>query len=444
MNCNAEDEFGLGAMTVSICGFAKDVVEEADSPPFLNTWTHRDSTIELQTVTKAKTDPSQQPPVIDPEAKAQPRKRRRLDADVDDNLVGTRSTERGEDDGANEPARKDESVATNRTTAEYLEAFILQYVQSQGGQATSRKIGIRLASCGPSGNTQGVSSALQELKAAYSNLSTFLKQCTSLMKTKLDDPEEDPIAFLVVARDVPRKQMLLLDEQGLSERQHKTAWTSDNEKEGQGKERGVEDSTRSYLEDLVVQYLNSKGGTALSAHVGTFLTSCSAFDTSQCPSALQEIKEKYGCLSSFVQESYRLKSVEDSERGGSKWFYIALKNTTSGANNVRNQQRAGDDSAEGDSAGQNETTSRSFPGRHLKDLIVESVKYHGGSATSNDVGRYLATREGSSASGNSTATQELKNMYGSLSSFVEESPVLRKVELAEGDGEFFVVLDEKR
>jgi hypothetical protein len=54
---------------------------------------------------------------------------------------------------------------------------------------------------------------------------------------------------------------------------------------------------------------------------------------------------------------------------------------------------------------------------HLKGLVIEYIKARGGSASSRDVGRYLAANQSSKGS-NSSALQELKTAYGGLAYFL--------------------------
>ena len=190
-----------------------------------------------------------------------------------------------------------------------------------------------------------------------------------------------------------------------------------------------------YLENLVKYYITQSGGNVSSRDLGRFLSTNNAFN-SESQSALQQLKEMFGGVATFLnQRSHLFVTHKDQEpaigdSSSNYSFGISLRegsNPSQGTlSNISTWQKSPVRQYQPDSPRTRPTGDDPNIANHIEALIKEYTKARGGIASSRDIGRYLAanaayTTSGKSESANGvrkTALQQLKENYGSLASYL--------------------------
>jgi hypothetical protein len=197
---------------------------------------------------------------------------------------------------------------------------------------------------------------------------------------------------------------------------------------------GVDESTpvnsaSQYLENLVKYYVKECGGYVTSRDLGRFLASNKAFK-SNSHSALQQLKDNFGGVASFInQRNHLFMNVKDQERGfgeNNYSFGVKIRESSDGPSAPSQfQQRQ---SVPARQNFNNTPSSREVSQdvtKHIEGLLREYLKASGGVASSRDIGRYLAANAAFGAERTAlqngrrlTALQQLKSNYGSLASYL--------------------------
>ena len=197
-------------------------------------------------------------------------------------------------------------------------------------------------------------------------------------------------------------------------------------------EEKVADPISKYLEDLVKYYISQSSGLVTSRDLGRFLATNKAFQ-SHSLSALQELKENYGGVASFLNQRTDIFTIvrdHNNEPGDSSDNYnfgIKLKGKVIRRGHSTHQTSP--EQTQRFSSANMRSQSRHIDSNisdHIEALIKEYLKARGGIASSRDIGRYLAANTGLAHSGNMktnndrrlTALQQMKENYGSLASYI--------------------------
>lgn len=190
-------------------------------------------------------------------------------------------------------------------------------------------------------------------------------------------------------------------------------------------------SLEQYLVNIIKYYIVECGGYASSRDLGRFLSSNRGSHQMSNLSALQQLKDSFGGLSSFINQRQNIFTTfrENQDNGDPRNFSfgIGLKDDVD-LTSIKRSKPSISTIASPFSNISHQKNAIVDPdiSNHLKDLVKEYLHASGGEASSRNIGRYLAANSAFGSGNNHdkkrfTALKQLKQHYGSLLSFLSAS-----------------------
>lgn len=202
----------------------------------------------------------------------------------------------------------------NGGESKYLEDLVKYYVTQNGGYVSSRDLGRFLASNKPYKSDS--ISALQQLKDMFGGVASFLNQRSDLfVTTKNQDPAigdaSNSYSFGIALRESNPKSIKSVPSNSFSQNSSRTKPQFQQYSNDSIRSRPKEEDSKvsDYIESLIREYLQARGGLASSRDIGRYLVANSAYNNSKNNSfdtngrrmtALQQLKDNYGSLASYL------------------------------------------------------------------------------------------------------------------------------------------------
>jgi hypothetical protein len=195
--------------------------------------------------------------------------------------------------------------------------------------------------------------------------------------------------------------------------------------------KNLTNSLEQYLINLIKYYIVECGGYASSRDLGRFLASNRGSNQMSNLSALQQLKDSFGGLASFINQRQTIFNTfrENQDDGDPRNFSfgIGLKENVD-LNPIKRSKPFTSIIPPPYSSTSHQKNAHIDPriSNYLKDLIKEYLHASGGEASSRNIGRYLAANSAFGSENHHdkkrfTALKQLKQYYGSLQSFLSAS-----------------------